>query len=297
MRYGLSLPPFEQFADPGLLARLARDAEEAGWDGFFLWDHMLSRNRDTPIADPWVALAAAAMTTHRIRLGTLITPVARRRPWKLARETVTVDRLSGGRVILGVGLGTPPEWEYAAFGEDPDDRVRAQKLDEGLAILDGLWRGEPFAFAGEHFHLEPPITFLPRPVQTPRIPIWVAGNWPNKPPIRRAARWDGAFPEAKEGRLSPDDWRDILALIREIRADEAPFEAVHLDSLVHLPPRKAADHIAAYGEAGVTWWIEYITPDAFGVPRYERWPDHVVEKMVARLRQGPSALGRRQGDV
>jgi len=297
MRYGLSLPPFEQFADPGLLARLARDAEEAGWDGFFLWDHMLSRNRDTPIADPWVALAAAAMTTHRIRLGTLITPVARRRPWKLARETVTVDRLSGGRVILGVGLGTPPEWEYAAFGEDPDDRVRAQKLDEGLAILDGLWRGEPFAFAGEHFHLEPPITFLPRPVQTPRIPIWVAGNWPNKPPIRRAARWDGACPEAKEGRLSPDDWRDILALIREIRADEAPFEAVHLDSLVHLPPRKAADHIAAYGEAGVTWWIEYITPDAFGVPRYERWPDQVVEKMVARLRQGPSALGRRQGDV
>lgn len=297
MRYGLSLPPFEQFADPGLLARLARDAEEAGWDGFFLWDHMLSRNRETPIADPWVALAAAAMTTHRIRLGTLITPVARRRPWKLARETVTVDRLSGGRVILGVGLGTPPEWEYAAFGEDPDDRIRAQKLDEGLAILDGLWRGEPFAFAGEHFHLEPPITFLPRPVQTPRIPIWVAGNWPNKPPIRRAACWDGACPEAKEGRLSPDDWRDILALIREIRADEAPFEAVHLDSLVHLPPRKAADHIAAYGEAGVTWWIEYITPDAFGVPRYERWPDQVVEKMVARLRQGPSALGRRQGDV
>lgn len=297
MRYGLSLPPFEQFADPGLLARLARDAEEAGWDGFFLWDHMLSRNRETPIADPWVALAAAAMTTHRIRLGTLITPVARRRPWKLARETVTVDRLSGGRVILGVGLGTPPEWEYAAFGEDPDDRIRAQKLDEGLAILDGLWRGEPFAFAGKHFHLEPPITFLPRPVQTPRIPIWVAGNWPNKPPIRRAARWDGACPEAKEGRLSPDDWRDILALIRKIRADEAPFEAVHLDSLVHLPPRKAADHIAAYGEAGVTWWIEYITPDAFSAPRYERWPDQVVEKMVARLRQGPSALGRRQGDV
>lgn len=297
MRYGLSLPPFEQFADPALLARLARDAEEAGWDGFFLWDHMLSRNRETPIADPWVALAAAAMTTHRIRLGTLITPVARRRPWKLARETVTVDRLSGGRVILGVGLGTPPEWEYAAFGEDPGDRIRAQKLDEGLAIIDGLWRGEPFAFAGEHFHLEPPMTFLPRPVQTPRIPIWVAGYWPNKPPIRRAARWDGVCPEAKEGRLSPDDWRDILALIREIRADEAPFEAVHLDCLVHLPPRKAADHIAAYGEAGVTWWIEYITPDAFGAPRYERWPDQVVEKMVARLRQGPSALGRRQGDV
>lgn len=296
MRYGLSLPPFEQFADVALLARLARDAEEAGWDGFFLWDHMLSHNAETPIADPWVALSAAAMTTRRIRLGTLITPVARRRPWKLARETASLDRLSGGRVILGVGLGTPPEWEYAAFGEDADARIRAQKLDEGLAILDGLWRGEPFAFEGQHYHLET-MTFLPRPVQTPRIPIWVAGNWPNKPPIRRAARWDGVCPEAKEGRLSPDDWRDILAMIREIRADKGPFDAVHLDSLAWLAPRKAAEHIAAYAEAGVTWWIEYITPDAFGADRRQRWPAEIVEKMVARLRQGPSALGRRQADV
>ena len=197
MRYGLSLPPFEQFADPGCWPGWR--ATPGGRLGqVFHWDHMLSRNRDTPIADPWVALAAAAMTTHRIRLGTLITPVARRRPWKLARETVTVDRLSGGRVILGVGLGTPPEWEYAAFGEDPDDRIRAQKLDEGLAILDGLWRGEPFAFAGKHFHLEPPITFLPRPVQTPRIPIWVAGNWPTNRPS--AGRRAGMAPARKPKR-------------------------------------------------------------------------------------------------
>ena len=139
VRFGISVPNFAEYADPRLLTALAREAEAAGWDGFFLWDHILiERSWRMPMADPWVALAAIAAATERIRLGPLVTPLARRRPWKVARETVTLDHLSGGRTILGVGLGHPPEAEYAAFGEEPDARVRALKLDEGLDVLTGL---------------------------------------------------------------------------------------------------------------------------------------------------------------
>jgi probable F420-dependent oxidoreductase len=287
VRFGVHLPLFEQFSDPRLVAELARDAENAGWDGFFLWDHMLWSDLWLPTADPWVVLAAAAMVTSRIRLGTLITPVARRRPWKLAREATTLDHLSGGRVILGVGLGTPPQLEYGAFGEDPDLRVAAQKLDEGLDILAGLWSGEPFSYAGQHYQLEE-MVFLPRPVQTPRIPIWVAGKWPNKPPLRRAARWDGICPERLDRqRLTPDEWRDILAYFRQHRTTSAPFEAVHFDTTPGDDPEAAAAKVQPYADAGVTWWIEYITPYALGLPRDQRWPETIVEQMVTRLRQGP----------
>jgi alkanesulfonate monooxygenase SsuD/methylene tetrahydromethanopterin reductase-like flavin-dependent oxidoreductase (luciferase family) len=289
MRFGLSLAPFEQFADPRRIADLARDAEQAGWDGFFLWDHMVWNDNWRPILDPWIALAAAAMTTSRIRLGTLITSVGRRRPWKVARETAALDLLSGGRMILGVGLGSPAEWDYGAFGEETTDRIRAQKLDEGLDIIAGLWSGEPFHYDGLHYNLRE-MVFLPRPVQTPRIPIWVAGRWPNKAPILRAARWDGACPEGKGGTvLTPDDWRDILAFIREHRDPAAVFDAVHLD---HTPadPAAAAAQVQPYADAGVTWWIEYITPYVFGLPWDQHWPNAIIEQMIARLRQGPPRL-------
>jgi alkanesulfonate monooxygenase SsuD/methylene tetrahydromethanopterin reductase-like flavin-dependent oxidoreductase (luciferase family) len=229
MQFGLSLPQFDAFGDVRKLVELAQAAEEAGWDGFFVWDHILFDDFWRPMVDPWVALAAIAMATEHIRIGTLVTPVARRRPWKLARETVSLDRLSGGRLILGVGLGSPETWEYGFFGEETDNRIRAEKLDEGLAILQGLWSGEMFGFQGKHYQLEE-MRFLPTPVQQPRIPIWVAGLWPNKPPMRRAARFDGAIPIKSPGTLTPDDWREALAYINQHRTSDepsdTPFDAV-----------------------------------------------------------------------
>src|SRR5689334_13471095 len=179
---------------------MARDAEAAGWDGFFLWDHVILW--PTPTCDPWVALAAVALATERVRIGPLVTPLPRRRITKLARETVTLDHLSNGRLVLGVGIGLGPwEWEY--LGEETDLRTRGAMLDEGLELLTKLWSGEPVMHEGRFYTCrgdkgpnDPtpiPTPFLPRPVQ-PRIPVWVAGTWPKKPPFRRAARWDGVVP-------------------------------------------------------------------------------------------------------
>ena len=181
MQYGINLPPFGDFGDPRALAELAHEAEQAGWDGFFIWDHIIFDPSFHPMVDPCVGLAAVALSTSRIRIGTMLTPLPRRRPWKLARETVSLDRLSNGRLILGVGIGDPVQWDYGFFGEETDARVRAQHLDEGLDIVAGLWSGERFSYQGQHYQLQEMI-FLPKPVQ-PRIPIWVGGNWPNKPPL------------------------------------------------------------------------------------------------------------------
>lgn len=260
MRYGLTVPNFGQFFDPHVLADLAARAEGAGWDGFFLWDHMLFDDNVRPIADPWVALTAIAMNTARIRLGTLVTPLARRRPWKLARETVSLDHLSGGRLILGVGLGAPPDVEFARFGEDPDPVVRAAKVDEGLEVLTGLWSGNPFRFQGEQYQVEE-VVFHPPPLQTPRIPIWVAGVWPRKAPFRRAARWDGAFPLTLHGKglyaaPNPDELKEIAAYIRRHRADPAPFDLVAAGETPREDPAKDAAIVAAHEKAGATWWLE-----------------------------------------
>jgi alkanesulfonate monooxygenase SsuD/methylene tetrahydromethanopterin reductase-like flavin-dependent oxidoreductase (luciferase family) len=182
MQYGLYLPNYGVFGDVRLLADLAREAEAVGWDGFFLWDHIAEQYEDTttmlPMIDPWVALAAIAMQTEKLRIGTTVTPLPRRRPWKLARETVSIDRLSNGRLILGVGIGAGElEWDH--LGEETDLRSRGQMLDEGLDILTGLWSGEPFSYSGKHYQIEH-AQFLPTPVQQPRIPIWVGGLWGNK---------------------------------------------------------------------------------------------------------------------
>lgn len=202
MRYGIELAPWGDYTAPRALAALARDAETAGWDGLFLWDAMLHDEQGLPKADPWIALAAVALGTERIRLGPMVTPLARRRPWHVAREAVTLDHLSGGRLILGVGLGDPSEGEFAWFGEPGiDHRTRARMLEEGLAILAGLWRGEPFAHVGEYYTLHE-MTFLPRPVQFPRIPVWVGGWWLNRAPLRRAVRWDGFHPGRLDRPLS-----------------------------------------------------------------------------------------------
>jgi alkanesulfonate monooxygenase SsuD/methylene tetrahydromethanopterin reductase-like flavin-dependent oxidoreductase (luciferase family) len=152
MRYAINVPNFGDYADARFVADLARRAEQHGWDGFFVWDHINSAmGRGMPMGDPWVILTAVALATERIRIGTMVTPLPRRRPWKVARETTTLDHLSGGRLILGVGLGTPADAEFASFGEVPDIAERARKLDEGLEVLTGLWGGEPFSFVGEHY--------------------------------------------------------------------------------------------------------------------------------------------------
>ena len=222
MQYAVFLPNFGPFGDAEALIELARDAELKGWDGFFIWDHIQLDGADTgPIVDPWVALTAVADATSSLRVGTMITPLARRRPWKLARETVTLDRISGGRLTIGVGLGYPPEDEFGTFGEETDDRVRADKLDEGLEILDGLWSGEKLDYEGEHYQISG-AQFLPKPLQEPRIPIWCGGWWPNRRPFRRAARWDGVAPELAPagGTPTPAQVAEIAAYVKEHGARE-----------------------------------------------------------------------------
>lgn len=224
MRFGIHVPNFGDFHDSRAVASLARDAERSGWHGFFLWDHMqYGRSTYHPTADPWVTLAAIAMETTRIRVGPLVTPIPRRRPWKLARETVSIDHLSGGRLILGVGLGFPPDAEYEYFGEEANAHVRAEKLDEGLDVLTGLWSGKSFEYAGTHYTVKK-TRFRPPPVQQPRIPIWVAGSWgKTQAPFRRAARWDGVCPE----RLgTPADVRAMMEYIREYGGGKPGFDVV-----------------------------------------------------------------------
>src|SRR5215510_7730233 len=230
MRYGLEMPN-AGVCDARTLGDLAALAEAAGWDGIFLEDYIIHwAAKDVPTYDPWVALAAMALRTERIRIGPLVTPLARRRPWKLARETVTLDHLSGGRLILGVGVGLPqaaslPPEDYGAFGGAVAPHVRAARMDEGLAVLTGVWRGQPFSYDGTQYQVHD-VCFLPPPVQQPRIPIWVGGHWPTKAPFRRAARWDGVYPQGRQHlpgtshsqqamnrRLTPEEIRALVAYI------------------------------------------------------------------------------------
>lgn len=276
MRYGIYTPNFGAQTDARLFAQLACAAEGAGWDGFFLWDHILgSKSQTAPVVDPWIALAAMAMTTERIRLGTTVTPVARRRPWKLARETLSLDHLSGGRLTLGVGLGFPPDADFALFGDEPNPKIRAGILDEGLEVLAGLWSGEPFAYQGKHYRVEK-VVFHPRPVQNPRIPIWVGGFWPNKAPFRRAARWDGAFPLRRGKTMTAQDLRDIRAYVDAHRSSKTPFDLVMMGYTPGDDPEKAGKKVRRYAKAGLNWWLESLYP-------FRDDP----EGMLKRIREGP----------
>jgi alkanesulfonate monooxygenase SsuD/methylene tetrahydromethanopterin reductase-like flavin-dependent oxidoreductase (luciferase family) len=289
MHFGISIPAFADFSDPHVLAELAHEAEAAGWDGFFIWDAMFFDPTFHPMADPWVALAAVAMSTQRMRIGTLVTPIARRRPWKLARETVSVDRLSNGRLTLGVGLGDPVQWDFGFFDEVIDPKTRAHRLDEGLDVLTGLWTAQPFSYQGEHFNVKE-VKFRPTPVQSPRIPIWVGGWWPNKPPLRRAARWDGVCPIKGGGSITPDEWRELLAYIDKYRTEDKPFDAVHSGATPGNDPAQAAELIQPYAEAGVTWWMEPVDPWRFGWSFEVPWAPEATVLMRERVRQGPPRL-------
>ncbi|GAB4453088.1 MAG: LLM class flavin-dependent oxidoreductase [Anaerolineae bacterium] len=288
MRYGLHVVHFGPCADPRALVSLAVDAEAAGWDGFFLWDHLLMR-WPADVADPWIALAAIAARTTRLRIGTMVTPLARRRPWKVARETVTLDHLSGGRLTLGVGLGTHPE-EFEDFGEPAGLKRRAAMLDEALAVLAGLWSGAPFTHEGAHYRVKA-ARFTPTPVQQPRIPVWVAGKWPNRAPFRRAARWDGVYPLGQgmdfNEKLAPAQIREIVAYIMAHREDDAPFDVAHEGATQGGGAAQDRDLVAPYAEAGATWWLEDINPWRFGWRGVGDWPPDTLKVMRDRVAAGP----------
>jgi alkanesulfonate monooxygenase SsuD/methylene tetrahydromethanopterin reductase-like flavin-dependent oxidoreductase (luciferase family) len=201
-------------------------------------------------------MAAMAMTTERIKLGALVTPLPRRRPWKFARETVTLDHLSRGRLIVGAGIGSDSGLEYSTFGESPDDRLHGAMLDEGLEVLTRLWSGETFDYAGAHYHLTQ-ARFLPRPVQQPRPPVWIAAVWPHKRPFRRAAQWDGVCPIGPDGiEPAPDEIRALLAYIHEHRTAGTPFDVAVGGRAYAWPDGDRAARLRAYADAGVTWWQE-----------------------------------------
>lgn len=287
MNFALYIPPFGEFGCAATIAALAKDAEQAGWNGLFLWDHVAFDWLTAPIVDPWVACTAVAISTSRIRFGPMVTPLARRRPWKVARETVSLDHLSAGRLTLGVGLGGGRA-EFEWLGESDSLRELGEKTDEALAVLTGLWSAEPFRFEGQHYHIQQ-AHFLPAPCQSPRIPIWIGGFWPNKPPFRRAARWDGVFPLHRNNNefLSPDDIRDINRYMQTYREEDAPFDIAHSGFSPGSSPSKARDHVAAYAAAGVTWWMENLNPWRFGWDSQGPWP---LEAMRERVLQGPPVL-------
>jgi alkanesulfonate monooxygenase SsuD/methylene tetrahydromethanopterin reductase-like flavin-dependent oxidoreductase (luciferase family) len=278
LRFAIGVPVMREYSDPRLLLDLAVAAEDAGWDGCFLWDHLLYGEND-PVADGWTVLAAIAAKTERIRLGLLITSLSRRRPWKVAREAVTLDHLSGGRLVFGAGLGSRAD-EFTRFGEDGEDRIRAEKVDEGLEIIDGLWGGEPFGYEGRHYRVEPTV-FVPPPLQTPRIPIWIAGRWPRRRPFERAARWDGMFPVTPPGTphtgmLSPEDLRQAIAFTLNARSEGAgPFDVV-IEGNTAEGGSRAAETVAPYADAGLTWWIEKLG-----------WFRGSIDDVRARVHAGP----------
>jgi alkanesulfonate monooxygenase SsuD/methylene tetrahydromethanopterin reductase-like flavin-dependent oxidoreductase (luciferase family) len=271
IRLGLFLPLFDALADPAVVARLAGDAEEAGWDGFFVWDHIGWRAPVAAVGDTQVTLAAIAAATERIRLGPLVTPLARRRPAKVARETAALDLLSGGRLTLGVGLGSDRFGsEYSITGEELDDRRRARMLDEALGILEAAWSGEPVRHRGEHYTVDA-MRFLPRPVQRPGVPVWVAGYRGKPKPMRRAARYDGFFPVDLE---HPDQLAEIVARLGELREEAGRNPDEPYDVIAELEP--GADP-APYGAAGATWVL--VAPE---------WEGMSVDRVRGVIREVPA---------
>jgi hypothetical protein len=236
---------------------MAVEAERSGWDGFFLWDHTVDeRNQRFPIADTYTTLAAIAAKTKRIRIGMTVSALPRRRPWIVARQAANIDQLSEGRFTLGVGLGFSSSLDYTIFGEDASFKVRAEKLDEALEIITGLWKGKAFSHSGKHYKVNK-TSFLPTPIQKPRIPIWVGGFWPRKAPFRRAAKWDGIIPLKLPVRLlDPRDLREVLDYIESQRGGLESFDAAVIGWTVSKDPKKNARKIQPYVEAGMTWWLE-----------------------------------------
>jgi alkanesulfonate monooxygenase SsuD/methylene tetrahydromethanopterin reductase-like flavin-dependent oxidoreductase (luciferase family) len=275
MQYGIVITTGE----PRTAAALAADAEAVGWDGIFTYDAIAIG--DEEMWDPWILLAGIAAATERIRLGALVFAPSRRRPWKLAREIVTLDHLSNGRLVVPVGLGALDDAGFGNVGEPVDARTRARLLDETLAIIDGLQSGEPFAFQGDHYRFGP-MTFRPRPVQRPRVPVWVVGAWPHERSMRRAIRWDGLVVQAlgPDGKPAsgPEVLPEIVAWVREGRARaglDGPFEIVVGGTTPADDPAAATAIARAHEVAGASWWTEV------------DWANPSLDALRARIQAGP----------
>jgi alkanesulfonate monooxygenase SsuD/methylene tetrahydromethanopterin reductase-like flavin-dependent oxidoreductase (luciferase family) len=273
MKYGFIF----LYPDAAAALEIALEVEEADWDGFFMWEPVWG-------IDPWVTLGAIAAHTRHIRLGTMLTPASRRRPWKLAGETATLDHLSNGRAILSVGLGAL-DTGFENFGEETDRKRRAELLDEGLDIITGLWAGQPFNYDGKHYQVRE-TTFHPPPppVQQPRIPIWVVGAWPREKSMRRVLRYDGLLPakmspSGKFEEVTTDDIRAMKAFVDEHRSLTTPFDIVVEGQTPGDDPGKAAAIVRPLAEAGATWWIEAL------------WSATDLEAVRTRVQQGPPRLG------
>ena len=278
MRYGFIVDGW----DVRTIGELTEEAEAAGWDGLFISDALAIGTEEFPafdFFDPWVALAVMATRSERIRIGTIITPVPRRRPWKLAREALTVDHLSNGRLILGVGLGAAEhDGGFFKVGESMDLKVRAQKLDEGLAILEGLWTGKPFSFTGEHYTIKD-LSMLPSPVQTPRIPIWVVGVWQKQKSMDRVLKWDGIIPQKYKSmdRLTPAEVKKLKEFVEERRPNSGPFDIIAGGQTPGGNRKQAVKTVAPFAKAGATWWLESLYTSS-------------SDKLRKRIKQGPPSL-------
>jgi alkanesulfonate monooxygenase SsuD/methylene tetrahydromethanopterin reductase-like flavin-dependent oxidoreductase (luciferase family) len=269
VKYGFTVTT----GDPRTVAELAAEAEAAGWDGVFYWDAIAIASVE--IFDPWVVMAAMAMRTERVRLGAIVTPPSRRRPWKLARETMTLDRLSDGRLVLPVGLGALEDSAFGSVGEPTEARTRAEMLDESLAILEGLWSGEPFSHAGRHYRFGP-MTFRPTPVQQPRIPIWVVGTPSSERSMRRTLRFDGIHPQTDD----PGKIQEVAAFVARERdpvLPNRPFDIL-VEGTTSPNAEVAAAVVGPLAQAGATWWIE------------TDWNGATVDSLRRRIHAGPPRL-------
>lgn len=276
MNFGFVLP----YGDASTAAEMAYAAEQAGWNGFFVWEPVWG-------IDAWVCLTAAAMRTRTIRLGTMLTPLSRMRPWKLASETASLDNLSGGRVILAVGLGAI-DTGFTAFGEVTDRKQRAELLDEGLDILTGLWKGQPFSYQGKHYRVQP-TDFMPPPppVQQPRIPIWVVGAWPYEKSMRRALKYDGLLPTTIDPhhgarQSKPGELRKITGYIREQLGTDSSYDSIVEGETPGDDPNRARKILQPWIQAGATWWLEAM----WNAPRNEDG----LQLVRRRLEQGPPQI-------
>jgi alkanesulfonate monooxygenase SsuD/methylene tetrahydromethanopterin reductase-like flavin-dependent oxidoreductase (luciferase family) len=275
MRYGIVITS----GDPRTAAGLAEEAEAAGWDGVFTYDAIAIGPDE--MWDPWILLAGMAARTERVLLGALVFAPSRRRPWKLAREIITLDHLSNGRLVVPVGLGALDDAGFGNVGEPVDARMRARLLDETLAIIDGLQSGEPFAFEGDHYRFGP-MTFRPRPVQRPRVPVWVVGAWPHERSMRRAVRWDGLVvqvtgPDGKPA-TGPEALAEIVSWVHGARAEvgaDGPFEIIVDGSTPADDPIAAAAIARAHKAAGATWWTEV------------DWANPSPDALRTRIQAGP----------
>lgn len=273
MRYGIVLT----IADARVSGELAAAAEAAGWDGVFTFDAVAIGA--TALDDPWVVLAAMALATERVTLGAMVFAPTRRRPWLFAKEAFTLDRLSGGRLVLPVGLGALDDMAFGNVGEPTEARVRAAILDETLAIVELLSRGEPASFEGEHYRFGP-MALLPPPVQQPRIPVWPVGAWPHAKSMSRALRWDGVVVQLADG-ANPAHLSEVTAWLSAKRAVASaevaahPFEVIVDGRTPADDPAAAGSITRAHAEAGATWWIE------------ADWEHTDLEALRARIAAGP----------